>query len=214
LLAVGPDLPVLEANVIEAAREARVEHIVKHSVQGAQHEAAEIPRRHRASEKRIEEAGLPFTFLRPGSFASNALGWAAMLKRGDVVYGPLGEAALPVIDPEDIAAVAEKVLAESGHTGKAYDLTGPEALTTAEQVAIMGKVLGRKLSFVNIPDEAARKSMVDAGMAAVYADAMIDLIRTLRGLGRVAPSPAVAELLGRPATAFGSFIEANAAVFR
>jgi (4-alkanoyl-5-oxo-2,5-dihydrofuran-3-yl)methyl phosphate reductase len=214
LLATGLDLVSLEANVIDAAASEKVERLVKHSVQGAQYEAALIPRAHRASEKKIEQSKLPFTFLRPASFASNSLGWAGMLRGGDAVYGPYGEMALPVVDPGDIAAVAEKVLTEPGHTGKAYDLTGPEALTTAEQVAILAKALGRKLSFINVPDEAARKSMVDSGMVPGYADAMIDLVAMLRGLGRVEPTRTVSELLGRPATPFASFVESNLAAFR
>jgi len=214
LLAAGTSTVELEASVIDAAAAEHVQHIVKHSVQGAQYEGALIPKWHRAGEKRIEATKIPWTFLRPGSFASNALGWAGMLKGGDAVYGPYGEAALPVIDPEDIAAVAEKVLTEPGHEGKAYDLTGPETLTTAEQVAIVGKVLGRKLSYVNVPDDVARKSMVDSGMPAAYADAMIDLVKMLRGLGRIEPTKTVAELLGRAPTTFTSFVEANAGTFR
>lgn len=214
LLAAGTDTVALEANVIDAAAAEAVKHIVKHSVQGAEYEAAQIPKWHRAGEKKIEQTKIPWTFLRPASFASNALGWASMLKGGDVVYGPFGEVALPVIDPEDIAAVAEKVLTESGHEGRAYTLTGPDALTTAEQVAIVGKVLGRKLSYVNVPDDAAKKSMIDMGMSAAYVDAMIDLVSMLRGLGRIMPTEAVKDVLGREPTPFGSFIEANVAAFR
>lgn len=214
LLTAGTDVVSLEANVVDAAIAEGVKHVVKHSVQGAQWEAAIIPKWHRESEKRIEQSKLAWTFLRPASFASNALGWAAMLKGGDSVYGPYGDVALPVIDPEDIAAIAEKVLTEDGHAGKAYELTGPEALTTAQQVAIVGHVIGRKLNYVNVPDDAARKSMVDVGMPAALADAMIDLVKMLRGLGRVEPTKTVSELLGRPASPFGSFIEANAGAFR
>jgi uncharacterized protein YbjT (DUF2867 family) len=214
LLTAGTNGAALEANVIDAAAAEKVKHLVKHSVQGAQYEAAIIPKAHRSSEKRVEASGVPWTFLRPGSFASNALGWAGMLKGGDTVYGPFGEASLAVIDPEDIAAVAEKVLTESGHEGKAYDLTGPETLTTAQQVAIVGKVLGRKLAYVNVPDEAARKSMVDAGMPPDYADAMIDLVKMLRGLGRIEPDPTLGKLLGRAPSTFEAFIQANAAAFR
>jgi len=214
LLTAGTGLASLEANVIAAAAAEKVEHLVKHSVQGAQYEAALFGRWHRAGEKQIEQSELPFTFLRPASFASNALIWGGMIKAGGTVYGPFGEAALPVIDPEDIAAVAEKVLTEPGHTGKAYELTGPASLTTAEQVEIIGKVIGKPLSYVNVPDEAARKSMVEMGMPAGFADAMIDLVKVLRGMGTIPTSPSVAELLGRPAGAFEAFIRANTAAFQ
>lgn len=214
LLSAGTETTALEANVTDAAKAAGVGHIVKHSVQGAQYEAAIIPRWHRASEKRIEASGVPYTFLRPGSFASNALTWAGMVKSGDTVYGALGEAALPVIDPDDIAAVAEKVLTEDGYVGKALELTGPKALTSAEQVAILGNVIGKPLKYVNVPDEAAQKSMLEIGMPPAYVDAMMDLIKTLRGLGLVAATPTVAEVLGRPAHSFEDFLKSNVAAFR
>src|SRR4051794_11654080 len=69
LLTAGANLSQLEANVIDAARELKVQHIVKHSTQGAPYESTIFGRWHRAGEKRIEEAGIPFTFLRPSSFA-------------------------------------------------------------------------------------------------------------------------------------------------
>ena len=214
LLTAGTDVAALEANVIDAAAAEGVMHIVKHSVQGAEYEGAIIPKVHRAGEKKIEATKMAWTFLRPASFASNALGWIGMLKGGDNVYGPFGEASLPVIDPEDIAAVAEKVLTEDGHASKAYTLTGPETLTTAEQVAIVGKALGRNLTYVNVPDDAAQKGMVDMGMPAAQADVMIDLVKLLRGLGRIEPTKTVAELLGRPATSFTAWAESNAAAFK
>ena len=214
LLAAGTDTAGLETNVIDAASAEGVKHLVKHSVQGAEYEAAMIPKAHRAGEKRIEATKMAWTHLRPASFASNAMGWIGMLKGGDNVYGPFGEASLPVIDPEDIAAVGEKVLTGEGHAGKAYTLTGPETLTTAQQVAILGKVIGRNLAYVNVPDDAARKSMVDMGMPAAYADSMIDLVKMLRGLGRIEPTKTVSELLGRPATSFASWCESNAAAFK
>jgi len=56
--------------------------------------------------------------------------------------------------------------------------------------------------------------MVDSGMPASYADAMIDLVKTLRGLGRIAPTPTVAELLEAPPTSFEVFAKAHASAFR
>jgi (4-alkanoyl-5-oxo-2,5-dihydrofuran-3-yl)methyl phosphate reductase len=213
LLTAGTDTVKLEQNVIDAASAERVQQLVKHSVQGAQYEAAEIPRWHRAGEKAIEAAKLPYTFLRPASFASNALGWAGMIK-GGAVYGPYGEACLPHIDPEDIAAVAEKVLTGPGHLGKAYELTGPASLTTAEQVAIIAKVVGRDVKYVNVPDDAAVKSMVEQGMPKAYADAMIDLVKALRGMGKIPATGTVQELLGRAPKSFEQFITDNAAQLR
>jgi uncharacterized protein YbjT (DUF2867 family) len=104
LLSAGDQLSAHEANVIDAAKAAGVKLIVKHSVAGAQYNAPGFPSWHRAGEERLEASGIPYVFLRPASFASNALYWAGSIKGQGTVYGALGEAAIPVIDPEDIGA--------------------------------------------------------------------------------------------------------------
>jgi hypothetical protein len=46
------------------------------------------------------------------------------------------------------------------------------------------------------------------------ADAMIHLVQALRGLGRLAPSEVVPQLLGRPARTFRQWASENAATFQ
>lgn len=142
------------------------------------------------------------------------LGWAATIKAQDTVYGALGDAAVPIIDPEDIAEVAATVLSTPGQAGKAYELSGAEPLTMAQQVATLGSVLGRPLKSVNVPDSAAREAMAKMGMPAPYVDAMVGLIQTLRSIGRIPPTGDVKALLGREPRSFRQWAEANAAAFR
>jgi uncharacterized protein YbjT (DUF2867 family) len=215
LLSAGDQLSVHEANAIEAAKAAGVTLIVKHSVAGAQYKAAGFPSWHRAGEERIEASGIPHVFLRPASFASNALYWAGSIKGQGTVYGALGEAAIPVIDPEDIAEAAVTVLTTSGHTGKAYELSGPEALTTAQQVETVGRAIGKDLKYVNVPDDAARQSMLGMGMSPAYVEAMVGLFGMFRQIGRIEPYPGDVETLtGHKPRSFGQWAEANAASFR
>jgi (4-alkanoyl-5-oxo-2,5-dihydrofuran-3-yl)methyl phosphate reductase len=214
LLSAGHELSQHEANAIDAAKAAGLDLVVKHSVAGAQYKATDFSRWHRAGEERLESSGLPYVFIRPASFASNAVYWASTIKSHDTVYGALAETALPVIDPQDIAEVGAKVLTTPGHAGKAYELSGPESLTTAQQVDTLGAVLGRPLKYVNVPDDAARKSMNEMGMPGPYVDAMIGLIQLLRSFGRIEPTQDVEKLTGRPARTFRQWAEANAGAFR
>ena len=47
-----------------------------------------------------------------------------------------------------------RTLYEGGHAGGDYVLTGPESLSQAEQVSIIGEVLGRRIKFEELsPDE-------------------------------------------------------------
>jgi uncharacterized protein YbjT (DUF2867 family) len=208
---VGDDF---EKTVIEVATSAKLDLLVKHSVAGAQYKATDFTRWHGGGEERIKASGVPYTFLRPAPFATNAFGWAATVKSDGVVYGALGETALPVIDPGDIADVAAAVLTTPGHAGKAYELTGPAAVTSAEQVETLGSVLGRPLKYVNVPDEAMRDSMLKMGMPEIYVTAMVGLVQLLRSFGRIEPTSDVATLAGHPARSFRQWAEANQAAFR
>jgi uncharacterized protein YbjT (DUF2867 family) len=215
LLAPGtPDIEQHEANAIDAAKAAGLERVVKHSVAGAQYKAIDIGRWHRAGEERLEASGIPYVFLRPASFAANALWWAGSIKAQDTVYGALGEASLPVVDPADIAEAAAVALSDEGHAGKAYDITGPGTLTTEQQVKVIGDVIGRPLKYVNVPDNAARDSMVGMGMNPRWVDAMVEMIAALRGMGKLEPSGDVKKVTGKDPVSFKEWAEANATAFK
>jgi (4-alkanoyl-5-oxo-2,5-dihydrofuran-3-yl)methyl phosphate reductase len=214
LVSAGPDLEAHEANVIDAARAAGIELIVKQSVAGAQNKTTGILQRHRAGEERIEKSGLPFVFLRPDWFATNALFWADSIKSQDIAYGALGETSVPVIDPDDIACVAATVLTTPGHAGQIYELTGPESLTSEQQVATLAAVLGRPLKYVNVTDQAAGDAMLRSGMDPRQVEAMIGLFQVLRNLGYISPTDHVKSLLGREPLSFRHWAEANVQSFR
>jgi uncharacterized protein YbjT (DUF2867 family) len=114
---------------------------------------------HLAIEKAVIASGIPYTFLRPGSFANNLLFWAHAIQTGDTVYGPYANSVQVAIHEADIAAVAVVALTQDGHQGKTYPLTGPEALTRIEQLNCIGTAIGKKLRFQEIPPDVFQKEM-------------------------------------------------------
>ncbi len=86
-------------------------------------------------ERLIETSGLQWTFLRPGMFAINAVGWwGRQIRSGEVVRWPYLAVPTAPIHERDIAAVAVRALCEEGHSGAEYVLTGPQSLSQAEQL--------------------------------------------------------------------------------
>jgi uncharacterized protein YbjT (DUF2867 family) len=110
---------------------------------------------HAEIERLIAASGIESTIIRPGMFASNVLfWWAPPIRTGSVVRWPYGAAETAPVDDRDVAAVAARTLHEDGHVGGDYVLTGPESLSQAEQVGIIGDVLGRHVTFEELtPDE-------------------------------------------------------------
>jgi uncharacterized protein YbjT (DUF2867 family) len=208
-----PGLPELEAGAIAAAKRAGVRHVVKHSNMGADREPPiTLPRWHRAGEQLIERSGMAWTFVRPTGFMSNALGWAGMIKHG-TVYAPATDGKLSVVDPRDIAAVACAALTEPGHEGKAYDVTGPEALSTAEQVAMIGEAIGRPIKCIDVPNAAARDSMIGMGMPAIIVDALLEFMDLVRAGRGATVSDAVPRVTGKRARTFAAWVAEHAGAF-
>ena len=173
------------------------------------------PSRTRAElvERLIEASGLEWTFLRPGMFALNALGWwGPQIRAGDVVRWPYLEVPTAPIDERDIAAVAVRALCEDAHAGAEYVLTGPQSLSQSEQIATIGSVLGRSLHIEEISADAwmrelpsflppfVAKYLRDAWVAAIGQPAFV--------------TSTVAELTGSPARSFLEWATDHAAQFQ
>ncbi|MET8681119.1 NAD(P)H-binding protein [Streptomyces sp. NPDC004647] len=168
---------------------------------------------HSEIERLIRETRLEWTFLRPTGFASNDLGWAGQIRDSGVVRVPFGSLSRPLIHEADIAAVAAHALAEDGHAGARYVLTGPRSLTTEEQVDAIGKAIGRPLRFEEISRESARTAMLADGWPAEFADGMLDANAHMVE----DPEPVtktVEELTGAPARSFREWAEDHADAFR
>ena len=112
------------------------------------------------------------------------------------------------------AAVAVQALTEPGHEGKAYDVTGPEALSTAEQVQTIALVIGRPITYVDIPDSAARASMVEMGMPASSVEGLLEFMALVRAGQAETVTNTVLQVTGQPARTFEAWVRENAAAFR
>lgn len=171
----------LERNVLEAARARGVQHIVKQSVLRADEMSYELARVHRQIERAIESSGLAWTFLRPNSFMQNAVTFMSGTIRSDSAFFSASEQArISHVDVRDIAAVAVKALTEPGHVGRAYELTGPEALSYDDLASELSKVLGRTISHVSLPPSDLKAAMLADGLPERLADRLLDLERYFR----------------------------------
>lgn len=109
-------------------------------------------------ERVIENSSLQWTFLRPGMFAANALRWwAPQTRAGYVVRWPCLAAPTAPIDERDVAAIAVRALGEQRHAGVEYVLTGPQSLTQLEQLATIGRVIGKPLHVEEMSAEEVRR---------------------------------------------------------
>jgi uncharacterized protein YbjT (DUF2867 family) len=163
-----------EANVIDAAADAGIRRLVKIGANGAQiGSPLEFWDAHGRIEQHLRESGLPWVVLHPSSYTSNLLAAAETIKHMGRLFAPAGDAKVTLIDPRDVAAVAAVMLTESGHEGRTYTLTGPEAVTYHQAAHQLSAAIGRPVEYVGVPDPAAREGMIQAGLPEWLADQLL-----------------------------------------
>ncbi|WP_433758841.1 SDR family oxidoreductase [Nocardia sp. CA-135398] len=209
LLSSGPEIPTHDANLAQAAADAGVEHIVKLSSGRTGDDTATdpIPTWHRAGEQAVRDSGVPWTMVRPLGFMANALHWAGSIRDHGAVYAPFGQGRIAVVDPYDIAAVAANALTTDGHEGEIYTLSGPQPLSPGEQTDILAQVLGRPLRYVEVEPAAARQSIIDHGVPAEMADAIMALRATALEAFTSVVHPTVEHITGTPPRPFRTWAE-------
>lgn len=163
---------------------------------------------HRKIEDMIKDFDLNYTFLRPGFFMQNlSTTHKDDIKVRNELFVPVGKAKTSFIDTRDIGAVAATCLSEDGHIGKAYPLTGNEALDYYEIADIMSNVLDRKIMYKNPGPLEFRKSVIRRGTEKGFANVMTMLYLVTRFGKADQITNDVEEILGRPPINFKQFVE-------
>ncbi|MHB1192893.1 MAG: SDR family oxidoreductase [Longimicrobiales bacterium] len=204
----GDDEPQRLANpLIDEMRAVGVRHVVNLTAMGVEtREDMGL----RQVERHLEASGIPFTHLRPNFFMQIFMGDAlAAGIRSGVLAVPAGDARLSFIDARDIAAVAAEALSGGGHEGRAYTLTGPEAMDHAAVAAAIGNAVGRPVRYVALEEADARGRLAQAGLPPARIERLVGFYRLVRA-GYCAPVTGdVQQVLGRPPATFAAFVGAH-----
>jgi uncharacterized protein YbjT (DUF2867 family) len=197
---------------IDAALKAGVEHFVFSSVLHAivsdliQHEVK------RDIEERLVGSGLNFTILQPADYMQ-VLRYARAFETGEFVLAWSLDRRQSVVDVEDIAEVAAKVLLEGApHYGATYELSAPGCFTAYDIGEIIAGVTGRP---INVVETTPEQRMADhfKGKLADGADYPLRVFQALRkwysAHDFVGNPNVLAMLLGRRPTTLEEFIRAQ-----
>jgi len=180
----SPEQVEMEGNLIEAARRSGIGHLIKLSSLDAKPDSAvAMSRWHWQAEQKLQQSGIPFTLLRPHNFMQNMLTFAPGIRSQGIFRAPMKNGRISMVDARDVAAVAAAVLTQEDHQGEVHRITGPRRLSFQDAAEKLSAALGRKVTYVDIPADVARRALLDAGTARWLADDLIELYRFF-GAGR------------------------------
>jgi uncharacterized protein YbjT (DUF2867 family) len=203
---VHPDEVGIGRSVVAAGRAAGVRRLVFHSVLHPQIEA--MP--HHWAKLRVEEllleSGLPCAILQPAPYMQNLLAhWRSIAEHGVLALPYAPEARIAMVDLEDVAEAAVRVLTDPRHLGGTYELCGPDLLDQHEIAAILGRALGRPVRAEAVPLGEWAAGAAAAGLGRYAVDTLSAMFRHYERFGMVGNRRVLEWLLGRPATGFAEF---------
>jgi uncharacterized protein YbjT (DUF2867 family) len=166
-----------------------------------------LGRAHGMVDQLLVESTIPYTILRPNVFMQDYVGiYGPDIRDQGVIELPHGDGRISLVDVRDVARSAAEVLTRPGpHWNRAYDLTGPEALSNADIAGTISRVTGRDIEYRSPADGDVRRSMLEGGADAWRAEALLSLHAHIRGGEAAHVSGAVEVITGIAPTGFDAF---------
>jgi NAD(P)H dehydrogenase (quinone) len=184
-----------------AAREAKLEAVVQLSqwVADAIHPAAHAREKWLTSQMLSWLPEVATITVQPGWFADNYFAVIGQAAQFGLFGLPLGEGQNAPPSNEDIARVIVACLSDPApHIGKAYRPTGPRLLAPTDIAEAMGKALGRKVRYQNVPIAMFLKAATSLGISDFVVSQLYWFLQDYQqnAFGVGAPTSVVEELTG------------------
>lgn len=190
---------------IDTCLKAGIKHIVFLSLQGV---AFNPFTPHFKVERYLKKLKTQYTFIRPNFFMQNlSTFYKDDIKIRNEIFLPAGRGKTAFVDTRDIGAVAAKVLAEENHYGKAYTLTGPEALDYYEVANIFSRILGKKVTYTNPSVKQYTELLRKNNASEDYIKVQKMLYFVVRHNFSKGITQTIPQILGRPALSMENFVK-------
>lgn len=199
-----PGAPEAVAEVVERMARSGVRRFVLLSGRGE-------PEAQRAEEKLAEIAGrygADWGVVRCAFFMQNfdeSL-FAPSLEAGHLSFSA-GTVREPFLDLEDVAEIVVGMLVGDVAVNRVHELTGPELLTFADATAAIASVVGRPITYAEIPTPELVAQLTAAGFPAEVAEELGGLFDHILDGHNEHLADGVQEALGRPARSFREYAE-------
>ena len=205
---MAPDEVAIAEVAVEAARTAGAERFVYHSVLHPQTEAMPHHWAKLRAEERLLESGLPFTILQPAAYMQNVLAHRQRILEEGVYPVPYAaDAALSLVDLEDVAEVAANVLTGPGHEGATYELCSGDALTADDIAKALSGLLGRRVRAEVMSAEDWEAGARETGLGDYPIETLLAMFAYYDRHGLTGSPNVLSWLLGRSPTGFKAFLE-------
>ena len=207
--AVNPHEVQIGEMVIKAARLAKVEHFVYHSVLHSVLQDMPHHQKKLMVEELLVNSGIPYTIIQPAVFMQNTLeSWKLLSEKGifQQKFFTTHETRMCMVDLEDLAEAASIILTSPGHTGATYEICGPENLSLSDMIAVMKQHFGREIKVETLQDEMFAAHLKKIGVGDYQVNTLLKMFQHYNEHGFIGNPNVLTWILGRKPNDFSSFI--------
>ncbi len=194
-------------NVINAAKETGVRHLIYTSILKADASPMIIAQDHKVTEAAIKASGIPYTFLRNGWYTENWTGSLPAAVEAGALIGSAGDAKVTPATRQDYAEALAAVAAGEGHEGQVYELGGT-AFTLSDLAAELSKQTGKDIPYNDLPEAAYKDILISFQLPEALATVIADADAQAQNGWLTDESGTLERLIGRPATPLSSAVAA------
>ena len=181
-------------NVINAAKQAQVKQIAYTSLLHADTSSMILAPEHLATEKMLQDSGIPHTILRNGWYTENYTAGLKQAVEQGAIIGSAGDGKISSATRED-------------HTGKTYELAGDQTFTMQDLAAEVSKQTGKNIEFVNLPEAEYAQKLQEIGLPEGMAKAFASLDYSASKNDLHDESGELARLINRPTTSLSQAVK-------
>jgi NAD(P)H dehydrogenase (quinone) len=188
-------------NVIEAAKEASIKHIVYTSF-ARKNETGSNPlgivaSSHIKTDRLIKASGIPYTIMLNGLYTDvlPLFFGEKVLEAG--IYLPAGNGKAAYIKRDDIAEVAANILTGEGHERKEYNITNTENYSLQNAASILSELSGKQITYYSPSKEEYIKTVSSAGVPQEIVGLVASFSEAIKQDEFNAPDSDIEKLLGR-----------------
>jgi uncharacterized protein YbjT (DUF2867 family) len=207
LYLVAPEDPAPLRPFVDLVQEAGVKRVVLLSGRASEVWRGRFGHAMAAAEDVVRGSDLSWTILGASNFMQNFTEdlWYEPLLAGRLAL-PTGGVPEPLVDLDDVAAVAARLLTSDEYVGRTVEVSGPAALTFAEAVATIAAAAGRPIRFEELTPAAYADELRAAGLEEEWVALLGGLFELMREGHVVAPTSGVEDVLGRPPRSFSDWV--------